>query len=108
MNITGADGSFELRDLEGWTTYDIRFGCSNQVGYSTWGEELQITLPKPKPPEQPVLYVDNVDVISMDDIILLDNCTVDLSWETSGHNGAAVDYYQLEYAKVGHHSLVFS
>ena len=106
--ITGADGRFELRDLKAWTSYDIRFGCSNQVGYSTWGEDLQITLPKPGRPDQPILYVDDVDVITMDEIIMLDNYTLDISWETSGDNGAVVDHYQLEYAKVGHPSLVFS
>ena len=25
----------------------FRFGCANNVGLSVWGEELQITLPKP-------------------------------------------------------------
>ena len=28
---------------------------------------------------------------------MLDNCTVDISWEISDDNGAPVDYYQLEY-----------
>ena len=102
LYVAGPDVSFELRDLEAWTSYDIRFGCSNQVGYSTWGEDLQITLPKPGPPDKPILYVDNVDVITMEEVFMLDNCTLDLSWETAGDNGALIDYYQLEYAKVGH------
>ena len=57
-----AGGSFELGNLEPWTSYNIRsewthkltevrvlfrFGCANDVGISPWGEELQITLPKP-------------------------------------------------------------
>ena len=63
---------------------------------------MQITLPKPGPPDKPILYVDNVDVITMEAVIMLDNCTLDLSWETAGDNGALIDYYQLEYAKVGH------
>lgn len=49
-----------------------------------------------------MLYVDNVDVITMEEVIMLDNFTVELSWEAAADNGAAVDYYQLEYAKVGH------
>ena len=31
---------------------------------------------------------------------MLDNCTVDISWEISDDNGAPVDYYQLEYQVV--------
>ena len=100
--LAGPDGTFELGDLEAWTSYDIRFGCSNQVGYSSFGEDLQITLPQPGPPEKPNLYVDNVNVITMEEVILLDNFTLEISWETALDNGAAVDYYQLEYVKVGH------
>ena len=61
-----------------------------------------MTLPKPGPPDSPMLYVDNVDVITMEEVIMLDNFTLELSWEAAADNGAAVDYYQLEYAKVGH------
>ena len=71
------------------------------MGLSPWDENLQITLPKPAPPDKPILYVDNVDIISMEEVIMLDNCTVDISWEISDDNGAPVDYYQLEY-QVGH------
>ena len=59
-------------------------------------------MPQPGPPEKPNLYVDNVNVITMEEVILLDNFTLEISWETALDNGAAVDYYQLEYVKVGH------
>ena len=80
--------------------YEIRFGCSNEVGFSPWGNFLQITLPKPGPPDKTMVYVDNVDVITMDTIIILDNFTVELSWEAAEDNGAAVNFYQLAYVKV--------
>lgn len=65
----GSEGSFELGNLQPWTSYQIRFavcvvscndknrvvtsamklrfGCANNVGISSWAEQLQITLPKP-------------------------------------------------------------
>ena len=32
-----SEGTFELGNLQPWKSYDIRFGCSNQVGVSPWG-----------------------------------------------------------------------
>ena len=39
-------GEYILEDLSPMTTYDLRFGCKNRVGFSPWssGQQVMITL----------------------------------------------------------------
>jgi len=92
-------GTFELGNLKPWTSYNIRFGCANNVGLSVWGEELQITLPKPGPPDIPSVYIQQEDWNYMDHEVYLldDNTTLEITWDRPEDNGAEIDFYRIEY-----------
>ena len=70
-------GEYVLEDLSPMTTYDLRFGCKNRVGFSPWssGQQVKIgfnqnillinwiiskvTMPKRGKPEPPLLNYGN-------------------------------------------------
>ena len=102
-----SEGTFELGNLQPWKSYDIRFGCSNLVGLSPWGEQLQITLPQPSTPDTPVIFVNGERlaeaVTSLEDIVVevSGNSSTELSWERPESNGANIDFYRLEQSRPG-------
>ena len=86
---------FKLEDLQAWTSYDLRFATSNEVGISPWSEYLQLTLPRPRVPDKPVLYIDDIPVVGPTEAFIVDNHSVAISWNASNCNGAVIDYYEL-------------
>ena len=80
--IIGHDMIFELAELQPWTSYDLRFASSNKVGISPWSEYLQITLPRPKVPDEPVLYVYEMPMNSSTETFIVDNRTAIVTWDT--------------------------
>ena len=86
---------FKLEDLQAWTSYDLRFATSNEVGISPWSEYLQITLPRPRVPDKPVLYVDEIPVVDPTEAFIVNNHSAAISWDVSHCNGAVIDYYEL-------------
>ena len=98
--IIGHDMIFELAELQPWTSYDLRFASSNKVGISPWSEYLQITLPRPKVPDEPVLYVYEMPMNSSIETFIVDNRTAIVTWDTPEHNGDVIDYYELTQVKV--------
>ena len=105
-----SEGTFELGNLQPWKSYDIRFGCSNLVGVSPWGEQLQITLPQPSTPDTPVIFIngqrledtlDTVDTAEDSVVEVSSNSSTELSWERPESNGASIDFYRVEQSRVG-------
>ena len=86
---------FKLEGLHAWTSYDLRFASSNEVGVSPWSEYLQITLPRPRVPDKPVLYLNGMPVTSPRETFIVNNSTVNITWDAPEHNGAHIDYYEL-------------
>jgi len=92
-------GGFILEDLRPATTYDLRFGSRNRVGFSQWGANQQITTPRRGAPEAPILHkrtgaereIDgNVVEISHSD-------HYEVSWQIPEDNGVPIDYFLLTY-----------
>ena len=94
-----SEGTFELGNLQPWKSYDIRFGCSNLVGSSPWGEQLQITLPQPSTPDSPVIFI-NGERLEDTVVEVSGNSTTELSWERPESNGANIDFYRLEQSRL--------
>ena len=86
---------FKLEDLQAWTSYDLRFATSNEVGISPWSEYLQLTLPRPRVPDKPVLYIDEIPVVDPTEVFIVDNRSAVISWDASHCNGAVIDHYEL-------------
>ena len=86
---------FKLEDLQAWTSYDLRFATSNEVGISPWSEYLQITLPRPRVPDKPALYIDEIPAVDPTEAFIVDNHSAVISWDVSFCNGAVIDYYEL-------------
>ena len=55
-----AGGGYILEELRPATTYDLRFGSKNRVGFSEWSSGQRITMPRRGPPEPPVLNTQQV------------------------------------------------
>ena len=91
---------FKLEELQPWTSYDLRFASSNKVGISPWSEYLQITLPRPKVPDEPVLYLYGMPMNSSTETFIVDNRTAIFTWDTPEHNGDVIDFYELIQVKV--------
>ena len=94
----------------------LRFGCANNVGISSWAEQLQITLPKPGrkrekfPPQQlsnlnmsncvgvpssPSIFIDDELIESLEDYVVESvNASVNISWDYPDSNGEAIDYFR--------------
>jgi len=93
--LKGHDILFKLEDLQALTSYDLRFATSNAVGISPWNEYLQITLPRPRVPDKPVLYVDEILAVDPTEAFIVNNHSAIISWDASFCNGAVIDYYEL-------------
>ena len=98
-----AKGSgYILEDLRPRTTYDLRFGCKNRVGFSVWGARQQITMPRKGRPEPPVLNTDQLgEVGERGEVVELNSSnSYELSWQIPEDNGLPIDYFLLQYYPV--------
>ena len=99
-----SEGTFELGNLQPWKSYDIRFGCSNLVGVSPWGEQLQITLPQPSTPDTPSIFINGEsleeDSLGTTVVEVTGNSSTELSWERPESNGANIDFYRVEQSRL--------
>jgi len=95
-------GGYILEDLNPQTTYDLRFGCKNRVGFSNWGAGQQITTPKRGRPEPPILNKETGDgeIVDGDIIELPTPDHYQVSWRIPEDNGVPIDYYLLTYYPV--------
>ena len=97
-----SDGGYVLEDLLPITTYDLRFGSKNRVGFSEWSAEQRITMPRPGPPQPPTLKTEQFGV-EMNGIIEVNTSnSYELSWKIPEDNGVPIDYFLLAYYPVSH------
>ena len=93
------NSGYILEDLRPRTTYDLRFGCKNRVGFSAWGARQQITMPRKGRPEPPILNTDMF--VKHGDIVELNaSNSYELSWQIPEDNGLPIDYFLLQYYPV--------
>ena len=87
------------------TTYQLRFGAKNRVGFSLWGADLEITTPKRGKPEPPILSKRNSEgeIIDGDIIELSSPDHYQLFWNLPEDNGLRIDYFQLTVYPVSDH-----
>jgi len=95
-----SDGGYVLEDLIPRTTYDLRFGSKNRVGFSDWSSEQTITMPRPGPPQPPVLKTDQFGVENNGVIEVNTSNSYELSWKIPEDNGVPIDYFLLQYYPV--------
>ena len=89
-----------LEDLIPRTTYDLRFGSKNRVGFSEWSSEQTITMPRPGPPQPPTLKTDQFGVENNGVIEVNTSNSYELSWKIPEDNGVPIDYFLLQYYPV--------
>lgn len=101
------------------TTYDLRFGCKNRVGFSPWssGQQVmikswinwiwnkmcvQVTMPKRGKPEPPLLnYGGMGGLLGESGILEWDTSEqYHLSWQLPEDNGLPIDMFLLRYFPV--------
>ena len=84
------------------TTYDLRFGCKNRVGFSLWGSPQQVTMSVRARPEPPLLNYGNYGGhIGEAGILKWDTSQpYDLSWQLPEDNGVPIDLFRLKYFPV--------
>ena len=84
------------------TTYDLRFGCKNRVGFSLWGSPQQVTMSVRARPEAPLLNYGNYGGhIGEAGILKWDTSQpYDLSWQLPEDNGVPIDHFRLKYFPV--------
>ena len=84
------------------TTYDLRFGCKNRVGFSLWGSPQQVTMSVRAKPEAPVLnYGNYVGQLGDTGILSWDTSKeYHLSWQLPEDNGVPIDHFRLQYYPV--------
>jgi len=100
-----SDGGYVLEDLLPITTYDLRFGSKNRVGFSEWSAEQRITMPRPGPPQPPTLKTEQFGV-EMNGIIEVNTSnSYELSWKIPEDNGVPIDYFLLAYYPVRRDSV---
>ena len=92
-----------LENLRPRTTYDVRFGCKNRVGFSVWGAMAQYTMPKRGAPEPPILNLGQLGKLGEHGNIVTLNSSdsYELSWQIPEDNGLPIDYFLLQYYPVG-------
>jgi len=97
-------GDYILEDLSPKTTFDLRFGCKNRVGFSPWGAGQQVTMPKRGRPEPPILNTQDYGMpgyISDSGIGQVDSSNkYELSWQIPEDNGIPIDMFLLQYYPV--------
>ena len=101
------------------TTYDLRFGCKNRVGFSPWssGQQVmigiiggtfgfricvQVTMPKRGKPEPPLLNYGGLGGLLGESGILEWDTSEQyhLSWQLPEDNGLPIDMFLLRYFPV--------
>lgn len=95
-----SNGGYILEDLFPRTTYDLRFGSKNRVGFSEWSSEQRITMPRPGPPQPPVLKTDLFGVENNGIIEVNTSNSYELSWKIPEDNGVPIDFFLLQYYPV--------
>ena len=102
--LTAENGEYILEDLSPKTTFDLRFGCKNRVGFSPWGAGQQVTMPKRGRPEPPILNAEDYGMpgfLNDGGFIELDSTNeYELSWQIPEDNGLAIDMFLLRYYPV--------
>ena len=112
-------GEYILEDLSPMTTYDLRFGCKNRVGFSPWssGQQVmigiiggtigfricvQVTMPKRGKPEPPLLNYGGLGGLLGESGILEWDTSEQyhLSWQLPEDNGLPIDMFLLRYFPV--------
>merc|ERR1711881_518232 len=79
------------------TTYQLRFGAKNRVGFSQWGADQEITTPKRGKPEPPILSkrTSEGEIVDGDIIELSSPDRYQVFWDLPEDNGLSIDYFQL-------------
>ena len=92
------------------TTYDLRFGCKNRVGFSLWGSPQQVTMSVRGKPEAPLLNYGNYEwMLGETEILSWDTSEpYDLSWQLPEDNGVPIDHFRLQYFPVSWTLLSFT
>ena len=95
------NGGYIIEDLLPKTTYNLRFGCRNRVGFSEWGAEQTITMPRRGRPEPPILNTKQSGVEMEEDVIEVNSSNkYELSWQIPEDNGLPNDLFFLQYYPV--------
>ena len=95
-----SDGGYVLENLNPRTTYDLRFGSKNRVGFSEWSALQRITMPRPGPPQPPTLKTEEFGVENNGIIEVNTSNSYELSWKIPEDNGVPIDYFLLQYYPV--------
>jgi len=87
------------------TTYDLRFGCKNRVGFSPWSSGQQVTMPQRGKPEPPQLNYGNYEMTgaTLGETGILEwdsDLEYHLSWQLPEDNGLPIDMFLLQYFPV--------
>ena len=100
--ISAEQGEYILENLSPMTTYDLRFGCKNRVGFSLWGSPQQVTMSVRGKPEAPGLNYGNYEWMLGDTGILSWDTSqpYHLSWQLPEDNGVPIDHFRLQYFPV--------
>jgi len=101
-----SDGGYVLENLNPRTTYDLRFGSKNRVGFSEWSALQRITMPRPGPPQPPTLKTEEFGVENNGIIEVNTSNSYELSWKIPEDNGVPIDYFLLQYYPVRRNALV--
>jgi len=97
-----AGGGYILEELRPATTYDLRFGSKNRVGFSEWSSGQRITMPRRGPPEPPVLNTQQFGSAEGEEGVIEVNTSnsYELSWKIPEDNGVVIDFFLLQYYPV--------
>ena len=102
--IIAENGEYILENLSPMTTYDLRFGCKNRVGFSLWAAPQQVTMSVRGKPEAPLLnYGNYIGHLGEAGILKWDTSEpYHLSWQLPEDNGVPIDHFRLRYFPVRH------
>ena len=102
LPCSAENGEYILENLSPMTTYDLRFGCKNRVGFSLWGSPQQVTMSVRGKPEAPVLnYGNYIGHLGEAGILKWDTSEpYHLSWQLPEDNGVPIDHFRLRYFPV--------
>ena len=104
LPFSAEDGEYILEDLSPKTTFDLRFGCKNRVGFSPWGAGQQVTMPKRSRPEPPILNAEDYSMSNFGNdggLVQLDSSNkYELSWQIPEDNGLPIDMFRLQFFPV--------
>jgi len=92
------EGRFLLEELKPWTSYHLRFSCRTPVGQSAWGNNLEVTLPRPSAPRPPFISLEGGTRLS-GATTLLHNRSLVLTWEVAEDNPEHIDFWRISINK---------